>query len=61
MYQAGQPEKKLSTRHCPPALITRQVCCSKSTSCEHASSPVTLARGWQMLVWLSSNRHRIVA
>ena len=22
MYQAGQPENSLSTRHCPPALIT---------------------------------------
>ncbi len=35
--------------------------CNKSTRCEHSSSTVALARGWQMLVWLSSNRHRIVA
>lgn len=54
--------KHLSTRHYPPVLITSQVCCSKSTTCEHSSSTVALVRGWQILLaWLSSNRHRIVA
>lgn len=53
--------KHLSTRHCPPALITDQVCCSKSTSCAHSSSAMTPTSGWQILVWLSSNRHRIGA
>ena len=28
---------------------------------KHSSSTVALTRRWQMLVWLSSNRHRIVA
>ncbi|ESD31005.1 hypothetical protein HMPREF1603_05221, partial [Escherichia coli 907892] len=32
-----------------------------STTCEHSSSTVALTRRWQMLAWLSSNRHRIVA
>ncbi|MQJ79346.1 hypothetical protein EI003_23940, partial [Escherichia coli] len=27
-----------------------RISCSKSTTCEHCSSTVTLARGWQMLV-----------
>ena len=53
--------KQPFTLHCPPALITSHVCCSKLISWEHSSSIVTLARAWQKRSWLSNNRHRIVA